>query len=265
MLCITFDNFGCAASFGFGQGVLPPQFRHETIPPVEWDKYNEIGLKLGHPRILGVLKELGIRTSFCAEGYAAVIHPVELQQWVAEGHEIVLHGWKHETWKNLPDATTEERLLTLSMAAMRETLGGAAPIGFRPPSFGLTPWSEELLEKFGIRYVSDLAGAPLKRLKLSPCSKDIPLIDALIVRQEDGGLLPGKDAITAYDMAYDAAVAHEEATPDKPWVFIAHPLVSGNRAWIGFDRFVRRLHQRFGSDVFKTTGEVALAGELQPA
>jgi peptidoglycan/xylan/chitin deacetylase (PgdA/CDA1 family) len=260
MICITFDNFGNAAEFGFGQGVLPPEYRHESVPPGEWAKYNELGLTLGHPRILGVLKETGVRTSFAAEGYSAVIHPVELKRWADDGHEIVLHGWKHETWHKIPDEKTEDRLLTLGMAAMRETLGDKAPVGFRPPSFGLSPWSENLLEKLGIQYVSDLDRTHLKRLKFSPCSKESPLIDALIVRQEDGGLLPDKDdQITAYDKAYEAAVAHETATPDKPWVFIAHPLVSGNRAWMGFDRFIRRLRGRFETNVFKTIGEVALA------
>ncbi|MGE4431227.1 MAG: polysaccharide deacetylase family protein [Sphingobium sp.] len=285
MLCITFDNFGCGADFGFGQGKLPPQMRHPVVPVSEWEKINEIAIELGNPRMLGLLNELGIPTSFCAEGYSAVLHPEELRQWTDTGHEIVLHGWKHEIWKAIPDAETEDRLLTLAMAAMREALGDKAPVGFRGPGFKLNPWSEDLLEKHGIKYVShvefrsqafsdqfdDLGieypdegdDVTLKRLKFSPCSDD--LTDANMVRREDGGLFGKHDAITAYDMAYEAAVAHETATPDKPWVFVAHPMISGNRAWLGFERFIRRLHERFGTGAFKTIGEVALADELQSA
>lgn len=278
MICITFDNFGCGAAFGFGQGKMPPQMRPEMIPVSEWECWNELSLSLGQPRILGLLKELGIRTTFFAEGYAAVLHPAELKKWVDQGHEIALHAWKHEIWTKVPSKEAEGRLISLGMQAMTEALGSDAPVGFRPPGLKINPWTEEILKDHGIRYISQVgegtrdqsfsdkfdklgidyadAGMDVKisSLKLLPCSDE--LTDAFLVAPEFGGLFGKGDVIAAFDHAFDLAVRHENATPDKPWVFIAHPMVSGNRAWIGFDRFLRKLRDHLPATSFKTARDV---------
>jgi peptidoglycan-N-acetylglucosamine deacetylase len=281
MLCITFDNFGCGADYGFGQGKLPPCKFPDLVPAVEWEHYNEIGLSLGHPRILGLLAQLEVKTTFFAEGYAAVLHPTEMKRWADAGHEIALHGWKHEMWANLKSEEQEERLVSLSVAAMTELLG-SGPVGMRPPGFKINPWTDDLLEKYGIRYVSQVAsreegfggrlgsigvtyaqddkGIVPSRLRILPCRDD--LTDAGAIGPAGGGLgLYGEDvtADDAYERFYRSAVDHEKTTPKLPWVFTAHPFVSGNRAWTPFERFMRRIASDFGGKNFKTGREIALA------
>jgi peptidoglycan-N-acetylglucosamine deacetylase len=281
MLCITFDNFGCAAEYGFGQGKLPPCKFPELVPPTEWDRYNEIGLTLGQPRMLDVLKQLDIKTTFFAEGYAAVLHPTEMKRWTDAGHEIALHGWKHEMWANLTSREQEERLVSLSVAAMTELLG-YGPLGIRPPGFKINPWTDEVLKKNGIEYVSTVASREAgfadrlaknigvtyandakqvvaSHLKILPCRDD--LTDAGAIGPAYGGLgLYGYEvtAEAAYEKFYQSAVEHEESKPNEPWVFTAHPFVSGNRAWGAFDRFLRRLRERFPSKTFQTGRQIAL-------
>jgi peptidoglycan-N-acetylglucosamine deacetylase len=282
MLCITFDNFGCGSNLSGRQGKLPPCTFPDLVPPSEWDNYNEIGLTLGHPRILSLLKQLEIRTTFFAEGYAAVLHPDEMKRWADQGHEIALHGWKHEMWANLPSKEHEERLIILSMAAMTDLLG-KAPVGFRPPGFKINPWTDDLLEKYGIKYVSqvlarkqgfsdrfnqfgityakDTQGSSevsLSRLKILPCTDE--LTDVYLISPAFGGLLGNVDAETAYDRVYHMAVEHQRTAPAEPWVFTAHPFVSGNRAWSAFEKFMRRLRADFESDAFKTAHDIALGG-----
>jgi peptidoglycan/xylan/chitin deacetylase (PgdA/CDA1 family) len=280
MLCITFDNFGCGADYGFGQGKLPPCKFPELVPPSEWESYNDIGLTLGQPRILSVLKQLEIKTTFFAEGYSAILHPIEMKRWSDAGHEIALHGWKHEMWANLISQEQEERLVSLSVAAMTELLG-QGPVGIRPPGFKINPWTDEVLQKNGIRYVSTVAEREAgfadrlakigvtyandsqevvtSRLKILPCQDD--LTDAGAIGPAYGGLgLYGYEvtAEAAYEKFYLSAVAHEESKPNEPWVFTAHPFVSGNRAWGAFDRFLRRLRERFPIDSFHTGRQIAL-------
>ena len=280
MLCITFDNFGCAAEYGFGQGKLPPCKFPELVPASEWENYNEIGLTLGQPRILSLLQQLSVKTTFFAEGYAAVLHPVELKRWADQGHEIALHGWKHEMWANLHSQEQEDRLVALSVAAMTEALG-AGPVGIRPPGFKINPWTDEVLQKHGIGYVStvsareagfaerlakigvtyadDAQEVVTSKLRILPCQDD--LTDAGAIGPAGGGLgLYGYEvtAEAAYERFFQSAVEHERQRPHEPWVFTAHPFVSGNRAWGAFDKFLRRLREQFPAEAFRTGRQIAL-------
>ena len=260
MLCITFDNFGC------GSGRSLPTPRPNGVPESEWASYNEIGLRLGHPRILDLLGELGIKGTFFTEGYAAVLHPEELLRWKDAGHEIALHGWKHEMWFRLDSENAEEDLVRLSMAAFHDVLG-TSPVGFRPPGLAINAWTEDVMARNGIQYIShslhstaqdyeDMGFGEAKpgplvevgRLGLLPM--DPKLCDAFLVRADHGGVLGEMTSDEAYEHFFLAALEHERRSPEKPWVFVAHPFISGNRAWLAFERFVRRLRSEFGADRF---------------
>jgi peptidoglycan/xylan/chitin deacetylase (PgdA/CDA1 family) len=271
MLCITFDNFGCGSQ-------LPACPFPDIVPPEEWANYNQIGLTLGHPRILALLKQLHISSTYFAEGYSAVLHPAEMKRWADQGHEIALHGWKHEIWSNLPSKEREEELIALGVSSMRDLLG-EGPVGFRPPGLKINSWTDDIFEKHGIRYISqalerekgyedrfgpigitytkESSTILVSRLKVLDTSDK--LIDAALVSPAFGGFFGTLDAGSAYDTFYDLAAKHERSAPEKPWVFVVHPFISGNRAWAGFDKFLRRLHAEFGPGAFKTAREAVLA------
>lgn len=270
MLCITFDNFGCGSQ-------LPPCPFPNLVPSSEWDRYNEIGLSLGHPRILNLLEQLKIPTTYFAEGYSAVLHPIEMKRWRDAGHEIALHGWKHEIWTSLPSKEREDELMTLSMAAMKDVLG-EVPCGFRPPGMRINAWTDEVLEKHGIRYVGQILQAEqdhserfaklgikyaqpsadivISRLKILPCSDK--LIDGDLISPRDGGFFGALGAQDAYARFLALAVEHERDTPDKPWVFIVHPHISGSRSWGGLEEFLRQLHGKFGVSAFRCAKDLVL-------
>lgn len=271
MLCITFDNFGC------GSGKLPPCPFPDVVPSSEWDNYNEIGLTLGHPRILHLLEQLKIQTTYFAEGYSAVLHPDAMKRWRDAGHEIALHGWKHEMWTSLPSQEREDELVGLSVAAMKDLLG-AAPLGFRPPGMRINRWTDAVLEKHGIKYVGQIlkpeqdhaerfarlgikyskpAGdLVISKLKILRCSDQ--LIDGDLIDPRHGGFFGSLSDEEAYGRFFDMAVSHERATPRIPWTFIVHPHISGSRSWSGFENFMRKLHAEFGASVFKKAQEAVL-------
>jgi peptidoglycan/xylan/chitin deacetylase (PgdA/CDA1 family) len=265
MLCITFDNFGSAA------GDALPWPCPASIPASEWAAYNQIGLELGHPRILQLLDELQIRCTYFAEGYAALRYPDELLAWHAAGHEIAMHGWKHEMWTGIASREEEDRLIQLAVSSIRG-LTGLAPVGFRPPGLAINPWTDELLATHGIRYVSlslvggsDAARAPAlgatatMPTRVAVLPTDPALIDGAVIHPRFGGIFGTLDATAAYEQLYLSALAHETARPDEPWVLVVHPFTSGNRAWFGFEQFMRRLALAFGPARF------ALAKDAVPS
>jgi peptidoglycan/xylan/chitin deacetylase (PgdA/CDA1 family) len=269
VLCITFDNFGLVAQ-------LPTCPFPDIVPAEEWANYNQIGLTLGQPRLLNLLKQLRIPTTYFAEGFSAILHPTELKRWRDAGHEIALHAWKHEMWSNLPSKEREEELIALSVSSMKDVLG-EGPQGFRPPGLKINSWSDEIFEKHGIRYVSQaLEREPTYENKYGPLGityteQNSPIllsrlkvlntpdtqIDATQLSPAFGGLVGTLDDDQAYELFHAQASAHERAKPEEPWVFIIHPFCSGNRAWAGCERFLRKLHAEFGSGVFKTARDAA--------
>jgi len=272
MLCITFDNFGC------GSGPFPACPFPDVVPTVEWERYNEIGLSLGHPRILNLLRQLGIRTTYFCEGYSAVLHPTEMKRWHEDGHEIALHGWKHEMWALLPTREKEDELIGLSVAAVKDVLG-VSPIGFRPPGLQINQWTDDVMEHHGIRYIahstrrvdnSRFASVGVKRpdptsklyqtrLGFLDCKPE--LIDGDLIAPAWGGLFGTMDSLSAYERFVDMAIEHERSNPDLTWVFIVHPFISGNRGWHGFEFFLRRLHSEVGSACFRTARDAVMSPE----
>jgi peptidoglycan/xylan/chitin deacetylase (PgdA/CDA1 family) len=136
---VTFDNLEEAADLE--RGLWPedePLGRHFSV-------------RRALPRILGLLEELGLRSTLYVEGLNAELYPEALLEIAASGHELGYHGWRHEYWPDL-DPSNEARLLERGVRRMREI--GVGPEGFRPPGGRLTRFSPTLLEDLGFTHCS---------------------------------------------------------------------------------------------------------------
>jgi peptidoglycan/xylan/chitin deacetylase (PgdA/CDA1 family) len=136
---VTFDNLGEAADLE--RGLWPedePLGRHFSV-------------KRMLPRILDMLEELGLQSTFFVEGLNAKLYPEALLEIVNSGHELGYHGWRHEYWPDL-SPSDEARALERGVHKMRKI--GIQPRGFRPPGGRLTRTSSELLENLGFTYCS---------------------------------------------------------------------------------------------------------------
>lgn len=104
-------------------------------------------------RVLALLGELGVRSTFFILGMAARAHPELVGRIVAAGHEIACHGDAH-----LPvgSQTREEFATDLRRArATIRDLAGRDPVGYRAPAFSITrasPWAYEVLAAEGFGY-----------------------------------------------------------------------------------------------------------------
>jgi peptidoglycan/xylan/chitin deacetylase (PgdA/CDA1 family) len=136
-LCLSFDNLGEAAELELGRWPRErPLGRHSSVT-------------VGLPAVLARLRDL--RATFFVEGWNAERYPDALRRIADAGHELALHGWRHEAWRGL-DAETERAVLARSVEALSRL--GIEPAGFRPPGGALAPGSLACLASLGLDYCS---------------------------------------------------------------------------------------------------------------
>ena len=112
------------------------------------------GITRGLPRILRTLAQHDIKATFYVPGYTAQLHAEAIKRIVDEGHEIGHHGYMHLRSDAISEAAQREEI-----ERGFEALDGIArPIGYRSPSWELTPATLALLKEHGFTYDSSLMG-----------------------------------------------------------------------------------------------------------
>ena len=96
----------------------------------------EYGPKRGVDRILSLLEEFGVKATFFVPGLFAEIYPQVLKRVSDAGHEIALHGYRHENFAKLP-VEEQEKILEKGITVL-ERMTGEKPLGFRLPEGGCT-------------------------------------------------------------------------------------------------------------------------------
>jgi peptidoglycan-N-acetylglucosamine deacetylase len=114
------------------------------------------GIVRGLPRILAVLDELAVPSTFYVPGDTVIRHTQAIRGILAAGHEIGHHGHQHLVSYKL-DADAQRAEIVDGLEALRERLG-VEPAGYRSPSWELTPETFDLLVEFGFSYDSSCMG-----------------------------------------------------------------------------------------------------------
>jgi peptidoglycan/xylan/chitin deacetylase (PgdA/CDA1 family) len=140
-VALTFDHD--SISDGVRRGDSPVKMSHA-----------EFGVRVGAPRILSLLAERGIGSTWFVPGHTLVTFPESTAAILAGGHEIACHGWFHEDAVDL--SRDEERAMIQRCAEAVERVSGAPPRGWRAPYWSLGAASLELIEKAGFAYESSL-------------------------------------------------------------------------------------------------------------
>lgn len=133
---------------------------HETLSLRDGDTTpsaltsGEFGARVGVPRILDLLRRYGIPASFYVPAVSALLRPDEVKDYVANGHEVALHGWIHE--RNLLLDAGMERTLLLRSADMLERLTDTRPVGIRTPGWTFSHRTLNIIVDLGLSYDSSL-------------------------------------------------------------------------------------------------------------
>lgn len=106
------------------------------------------------PRIIEMHRSLGVPATFFVPGYVCDTHPREVEAIVEAGFEIAHHGYLHENCYHLSEEQQREVFEKGSAAIQRIT--GKPPAGWSAPSWGMTPFTLDLLIEMGFLYDSSL-------------------------------------------------------------------------------------------------------------
>jgi len=120
------------------------------IGPLSHQAY---GPRVGVPRILELLDEFAVRSTFFVPGRSADVWPGVVEQIVERGHEVAAHSWAH---KRLCDLTEPEERADFERSL--ESLGrlGITPAGHRSPMAVPSPRTASLVAEYGFSYQSTL-------------------------------------------------------------------------------------------------------------
>ena len=136
---LTFDNLGEASEME--RGTWPadrPAGRHPSVT-------------VALPRLLAELSSLGLLATFFIEAINCELNPEAVRSIAQHGHEVGIHGWRHESWAGL-EPEHERALLKRSRAAYRDI--GVDAHGFRPPGGVINADTPALLREIGCRWAS---------------------------------------------------------------------------------------------------------------
>jgi peptidoglycan/xylan/chitin deacetylase (PgdA/CDA1 family) len=236
-------------------------FRNSPLPaPLSQGEYGAI---TALPRILKLLDTHQIPGTFFIPAVAAMLHPAMIPAIVDSGrHEIGVHGWIHENLPSLPDAATEQRLLTQAIDYLTNATG-VRPVGYRAPSWAFSRHTLNEIRRAGFLYDSSLMamdepyellanGEPtgLVEVPIDWILDDYPYFGA-----NASGSMPSPEAVfQIYKDEFD--VAFDERTMV---VLTTHPHVVGHRSRIRhLDRLITYMKSKPGV-WFATVEQIARA------
>lgn len=187
----------------------------------------------GLPRILGMLERQKVPASFFIPAVSLLLNPEIAGSILAsQRHEIGVHGWIHEHLGVLNDAAVEQRLLDQSIAALTKAIG-RRPVGYRAPSWAMSPFTMGQVKASGFLYDSSLmasddayevtidgAATGIVELPIERILDDAPYFGAA------NGSLPSPELV---DQIYRAEfdVAYREG---GLYVLTMHPHYTGHRS-----------------------------------
>lgn len=145
-VCFTLDNLGDAADLFRGK-ILEPR------PPG-----SNYALEVGVPALVAMFERHRIPLTYFVEGWSAERYPHLLQDFVARGHRIGMHGWQHEIWHLLDPHEIDELTLRATDAITRAI--GTPPTAFRAPGGQTTAHTQQLLARLGYEIDASFAEPP---------------------------------------------------------------------------------------------------------
>jgi peptidoglycan/xylan/chitin deacetylase (PgdA/CDA1 family) len=232
---------------------------HETIPLRDADEspmrisQGQYGARQGVPRIRALLARHAIPATFFYPAVSALLHPEEIRAVAAEGHEIGIHSWIHESNTALPPG--RERELTLRAAEVLErAAGGRRPIGIRTASWDFSTATMGIIREMGLLYDSSLM-ADDDAYELTDGGEPTGVVELPVEWIRDDAVYFPMRYTTAL-RPYTAPSAVEEifrAEFDGAWeegglfLLTMHPHVIGHRSRIAvLERLVAHMRARGG-------------------
>ena len=149
------------------------------VPRSQWSQM-ESRVCTNTERLLALFAEFDVRSTFFVLGWVAERFPQLVRTIADGGHEIASHGYAHRLIYDQTPAKFREDVRTAKQ--LLEDASGCAVIGYRAPSYSITPrslWALDILIEEGYRYDSsifpirhDRYGIPVSPREPFPIERD---------------------------------------------------------------------------------------------
>jgi polysaccharide deacetylase family protein (PEP-CTERM system associated) len=126
------------------------------VPRSEWERMQS-RVCANTERLLEIFSEHEVKGTFFVLGWVAERHPALVRAITAAGHEVASHGYAHRLVYDQPRAAFREDVRRAK--ALLEDACGRAVVGYRAPSYSITPrslWAIDVLIEEGYRYDSSI-------------------------------------------------------------------------------------------------------------
>ncbi len=103
------------------------------------------------PQVLDVLREYGVKATFCMVGTQAQAHPDLVKKVVAAGHRLCDHSVSHDTAMDKESQSYQSKQILDAERMITQASGGVRPMYYRAPGGAFTPYSRSLAASRGMR------------------------------------------------------------------------------------------------------------------
>ncbi len=103
------------------------------------------------PRVLELLRDNGVKATFCMVGTQAQAHPDLVKAVVAAGHRLCDHTVSHDVTMDRKSQAYQSQQILDSERMITEASGGVRPMYYRAPGGAFTPYSRHLAASRGMR------------------------------------------------------------------------------------------------------------------
>lgn len=119
----------------------------------------EYGMVRGLGRMLELFDKYDVRATFFVLGCAFERYGKTIEALAKAGHEIAVHGFKHDNFGLLSPAEQQDQIAKTIIAIEKQT--GVKPVGFRVPEGNMTPETLDIARELGLKYDSSLLDSDL--------------------------------------------------------------------------------------------------------
>ncbi|MEV6791657.1 polysaccharide deacetylase family protein [Streptomyces sp. NPDC051320] len=103
------------------------------------------------PQVLDLLRQYGVKATFCMVGPQAQAHPDLVKRVVAEGHRLCDHTVSHDTTMDKKSEAYQSQQILDAERMITKASGGVRPMYYRAPGGAFTPYSRKLAASRGMR------------------------------------------------------------------------------------------------------------------
>jgi peptidoglycan/xylan/chitin deacetylase (PgdA/CDA1 family) len=103
------------------------------------------------PQVLQVLRDNGVKATFCMVGTQAQAHPDLVKRVVAAGHRLCDHTVSHDTTMDTKSQAYQSQQILDAERQITRASGGVRPLYYRAPGGAFTPYSRHLAASHGMR------------------------------------------------------------------------------------------------------------------